>query len=60
MSMPRMTALAEALWTAKAEDWTDYTRRLESQYPRMDAMGINYRLPDLPTSPPASPRLPSA
>jgi len=48
MYMPRMTALAENLWTNKPDKYESYTKRLVSQYTRMDAMKINYRLPDLP------------
>ncbi len=48
MSMPRMTALAEMLWTNDAGRYDSYLKRLVKQYGRMDAMGINYRLPDLP------------
>lgn len=47
MSMPRMTALSEALWTARSEEYDGFTRRLAAQFPRMDALGINYRLPDI-------------
>jgi hexosaminidase len=48
MSMPRMTALAEALWTNKRDQYDDYHNRLTQQYPRLDALSIKYRLPDLP------------
>jgi hexosaminidase len=48
MYMPRMTALAENLWTNHPEKYESYTTRLVKQYARMDAMKINYRLPDLP------------
>jgi len=48
MIMPRMTALAENLWTAKPEDYNSFTPRLIKQYKRMDALKIHYRLPDLP------------
>src|SRR5262249_28756575 len=48
MYMPRMTALAEALWTARPEGWDTFLRRLTAHYPRMDVLGINYRLPDMP------------
>jgi hexosaminidase len=45
--MPRMTALAELLWTNKQSLYNDYLMRLVEQYPRLDAMNINYRMPDL-------------
>ena len=48
MSMPRMTALAEALWTADTGEYEHYEQRLAAQFPRLDALGVNYRLPDLP------------
>ena len=47
MTMPRMTALAEMLWTNNKEDYASYEKRLVMQFPRMDALNINYRLPDL-------------
>ncbi|HWZ34524.1 MAG TPA: family 20 glycosylhydrolase, partial [Mucilaginibacter sp.] len=47
MYMPRMTALAEMLWTNKTAYYTDYLNRLTDQYARMDALNIHYRLPDL-------------
>ncbi|MBV8389315.1 MAG: family 20 glycosylhydrolase [Mucilaginibacter sp.] len=47
MTMPRMTALAEMLWTNNKEHYTSYEKRLVMQFPRMDALNINYRLPDL-------------
>jgi hexosaminidase len=46
MYMPRMTALAERLWS-KQLDYSSYRRRLLQHYPRLDALNINYRLPDL-------------
>jgi hexosaminidase len=48
MYMPRMTALAELLWTNKQDKYDSYLERLVQQYSRMDALKINYRLPDLP------------
>jgi hexosaminidase len=48
MYMPRMTALAEMLWTNKQDKYDSYLKRLAQQYNRMDAMNINYRLPDVP------------
>ncbi|MBS1602090.1 MAG: family 20 glycosylhydrolase, partial [Bacteroidetes bacterium] len=46
MYMPRMTALAEVLWTGR-KDYDSYQRRLRLEYPRLDAMKVHYRLPDL-------------
>ncbi|ASU33088.1 family 20 glycosylhydrolase [Mucilaginibacter xinganensis] len=48
MYMPRMTALAEMLWTNDQSKYNSYLKRLVEQYPRMDALKIHYRLPDLP------------
>ena len=48
MYMPRMTALAEMLWTNDQSKYDSYLKRLIQQYNRMDALKINYRLPDLP------------
>lgn len=45
MVFPRMTALAEVLWTNK-KDYKSYQERLLKQYPRFDALKIHYRLPD--------------
>jgi hexosaminidase len=47
MTMPRMTALAEMLWTNNNNDYETFNERLINQFARMDAMHINYRLPDL-------------
>jgi hexosaminidase len=48
MFMPRMTALAELLWTNKSEDYPSYLDRLQRQYRRLDELQVHYRLPDLP------------
>jgi hexosaminidase len=48
MYMPRLTALAELLWTNQPDKYDSYLKRLVQQYRRMDALKINYRLPDLP------------
>ena len=44
---PRMTALAELLWSAK-KDYHSYLDRLNAHYKRLDNLNVNYRLPDLP------------
>jgi hexosaminidase len=46
MYMPRMTALAEVLWT-NHPDYDSYLQRLDSQYARLDILNVHYRLPDL-------------
>ncbi|MVN20450.1 family 20 glycosylhydrolase [Mucilaginibacter sp. HMF7410] len=46
MVFPRMTALAERLWTNK-DEYETYLQRLKMNYPRLDALGVHYRLPDI-------------
>jgi hexosaminidase len=46
MYMPRMTALAEVLWTHK-QNYLSYRQRLMAQYGRLDILKVHYRLPDL-------------
>jgi hexosaminidase len=46
MIMPRMTALAEVLWTHK-QDYDGYLQRLSQHYKRLDYMKVHYRMPDL-------------
>ncbi|ADB39883.1 family 20 glycosylhydrolase [Spirosoma linguale] len=46
MVMPRMTALAERLWTNQNQ-YDTYRQRLTRHYPRLDALGVHYRVPDL-------------
>jgi hexosaminidase len=43
--MPRMTALAENLWTGKAS-YASYLQRLQEHYERLNNLKVNYRLPD--------------
>jgi hexosaminidase len=47
MTMPRMTALAEAVWTDQPKDYDSYLQRLKSQYALWDSLHIHYRVPDL-------------
>ena len=43
MAVPRMTALAEVLWTAdELRDWDCFNERLQTQFKRFDQMGSNY------------------
>jgi hexosaminidase len=44
--LPRMTALAEVVWTNKP-DFAAYQRRLKAHYPRLGQLGVHYRVPDL-------------
>jgi hexosaminidase len=46
MIFPRMTALAERLWTNK-DLYASYTDRLTQHFPRLQALKVNYRLPDI-------------
>ncbi|MEI9959475.1 MAG: family 20 glycosylhydrolase [Ferruginibacter sp.] len=47
MIMPRMTALAENLWS-NHDDYKSYLQRLKTHYSRLDLLNVNYRFPDLP------------
>jgi hexosaminidase len=43
MSTPRMTALAEVLWSPEDKlDWDNFRERLNYQFKRFDAMDLNY------------------
>ena len=43
MVLPRMTALAEVLWSAQDQrDWPDFQKRLQSLLPRFQALEWNY------------------
>lgn len=43
MTFPRAAAIAEVGWTPPGlKDWNDFKRRMETQYRRYDAMGMNY------------------
>ncbi|WP_426493501.1 glycoside hydrolase family 20 protein [Hymenobacter sp. 102] len=43
MAFPRMSALAEVLWTpARRRNWPDFQQRMQRQYRRYAAWGINY------------------
>ncbi|GGF16343.1 family 20 glycosylhydrolase [Echinicola rosea] len=46
MYMPRMTALAERVWS-DPNDFEGYSKRLNAHYAWMQQQNINYRLPDL-------------
>jgi len=47
MIMPRLTALAELLWTNDTTAYGSFKNRLLKQYPRLDLLKVNYRLPDI-------------
>lgn len=47
MLYPRITALAEVLWSPKENrNWEDYLKRLDQSYGSMKALGINYYIDD--------------
>jgi hexosaminidase len=49
MVFPRLTALAEAVWTPlDRKDYADYRARLDAHLRRLDALDVNYRKPDMP------------
>ncbi len=47
MAYPRLTALAEVVWSAKTRrDYTDFRKRLTTHLRRLDAMDVGYRKMD--------------
>ena len=43
MVLPRMTALAEVLWSPDIKlDWNDFSKRLQTQFQRFDHLKVNY------------------
>ena len=47
MALPRMSAMAEVLWSLKKDrDYDSFTHRMNWQYKRLDRMKVNYRKPD--------------
>ena len=47
MAFPRLTALAEAVWTPVArKDYADYRARLERHLARLAALDVNFRRPE--------------
>ncbi len=48
MIMPRMMALAELAWSdPSVKSWDGFKERLVKQFPRLNIMNVNYRMPDL-------------
>ena len=46
LSLPRMAALAEAVWTPKKDlDFDNFKKRMRLQYRRYEKAGFHYRLP---------------
>lgn len=49
MSFPRMSALAEVLWTpARNRGFAGFVKRLRAHLGRLDQLGVRYRFPDDP------------
>jgi len=47
MLLPRMLALAEVLWSTKeTRNWNRFVVRLPAQFARLDALGVEYRVPE--------------
>jgi hexosaminidase len=47
MMLPRMLALAEVLWSPReARSWDRFVARLPAQFARLDALGVEYRVPE--------------
>src|SRR5207253_2641184 len=47
MLFPRLFALAEVAWSPPpARDWNGFLARLPAQLARLDAMGVEYRVPE--------------
>lgn len=47
MVFPRMLAMAEVAWFKGGVDWNNFEKRVQKHFSLLDAMNINYRLPDL-------------
>lgn len=47
MLFPRMLAMAEVFWSPKqTRNWDSFLARVPAQLARLDALGVNYRVPD--------------
>ncbi|WP_354640779.1 beta-N-acetylhexosaminidase [Kitasatospora camelliae] len=52
-AFPRLAAFAEVAWSdlprdPAERDYADFERRMAAHYPRLDALGVDYRRPDGP------------
>ncbi len=48
MALPRMLALAEVVWSTKdSRKWDRFAASLPAQLKQLDAMGVNYRIPNV-------------
>lgn len=46
MLAPRVCALSESVWSkSESKNWANFSKRMQIQYARFEAMGINYRRP---------------
>lgn len=46
LTFPRLSALAETVWTPKSmKNWDGFQQRMQSHYQRLDQAGIGYRVP---------------
>jgi hexosaminidase len=43
MLLPRLAAMAEALWSPAGKDWPAFVGRLKGLLPHYDAAGLRYR-----------------
>jgi len=41
---PRALAMSETLWSTRSKNWENFQARLLATYPKLDAMGVAYRL----------------
>jgi len=47
MAYPRLCAFSEVVWSPKeGKDYRDFLSRLTAHLPRLDALGVNYRVPE--------------
>jgi hexosaminidase len=47
MILPRLLALSEVLWSPKeARNWRRFVARLPAHFARLDALGVEYRVPE--------------
>lgn len=47
MAFPRMLALAEVVWSKQeGREFSDFQRRLATQFPLLDKQKVNYRIPE--------------
>lgn len=46
MLLPRLLALSEALWSPRKRNWERFLARLPVHFARLDALGVEYRVPE--------------